>query len=160
MHWQIQGGRMGSAALEPREFFPVGPESVTAANFERPFHKRQEELETSKPKSCRTSKSLHSSGDGCEILVAHVAHYCETPLSDTPPSNATWGGCGFQCREVGRNTFPLSLACEHEEGYPPVQEGYLSDTCAIPHESTKRICHTSSAILSRSGAIKHFTVHF
>ena len=44
----------------------------------------------------------------------------------------------------------LLLARELEGRQPPVQEDYLSDTYAIPHESKANGCNTPSAILSRA----------
>ena len=51
---------------------------------------------------------------------------------------------------------PLVLACALEVRYPP-QEGYLSDTCAIPYENkAKRVREISpSAIQSRKGIARY-----
>ena len=55
---------------------------------------------------------------------------------------------------------PLPLECEFEVRCPPSvkQEGYLSDTCAILHESKQIECDTLSGMLSRKGIARHGVV--
>ena len=79
-----------------------------------------------------------------------VAPYCAIPrdyLSDTPLLRAM-GVLVSQHGQVGAIPPPPFLsvswrACEVEVRYPPApQEGYLSDTCAIPSENKANGCDT------------------
>ena len=82
-------------------------------------------------------------------------------LSQRYPPIARYGVFGVSTWPIGRDTpspfserFPLG---EHEKwrcDTPPPQKGYLSDTCAIPHENKANECDTPYCAIW--GGISHW----
>ena len=88
-----------------------------------------------------------------------VAPYCAIPrdyLSDTPYC-ALWGFWCLNMPNWVRYPLPFSVRFplgEHAKRRCDSQKGYLSDTCAIPHEN-KAMGAIPSAILSRQGIARY-----
>ena len=85
-------------------------------------------------------------------------------LSQRYPPNACYAAMGFLVSQHGQwgaippppflRISPLE-SMRSGGAIPPPQNGYLSDTCAIPHENKANGCDTPSAILSRRGLARY-----